>query len=290
MSILPHTDTLDQILAFTQRYPAACFDTIDMPYRLCSPAAQEPANCRIWTDDMGETVGFALTQLPFSTLDWAVCPGSEELQGEIIAWGIARLEEIARLRGEGFGYLIDSRRETDATPLQQGFELDDWHIRNLEMPLIAPTTKPQTPPGFTIRPLAGESEVAAYVDLHRAAFDSRNMTIEWRARTLAHPSYQPPLDLVAHTADGRLVAFCIGWLGEIDGETAGQIEPLGVLPEFQGQGLGRAILAEALNRFFQHGARRLFVDAESYNEASQHLYESAGFQETATTYKYFRRF
>ena len=90
--------------------------------------------------------------------------------------------------------------------------------------------------------------------------------------------------------NGKLAAFCIGWLGESDGELIGQIEPLGVLPEFQQRGLGRAILVEALQRFRAAGAKRAWIDAENTNEASQHLYEVVGFRERAATYKYFRLF
>ncbi len=284
------TSTLEKILAFTQHYPTACFHTIDMPYRLCTAAAQDPANGRLWTDESGEVLGFALTQLPFHVLDWAVRPGNEELQKEIVAWGVARLEDIAHQRGEGFGYLLDSRSDHDAIALQHGFVRDDRYIRNLELKFEQPPATPSTPNGFRIRPLNGEAEVAAYVELHRAAFDSCNMEISWRARTLSHPLYQPQLDLVAEAEDGRLVAFCIGWLGKLNGEAVGQIEPLGVLPEFHKQGLGRAILLESLNRYDQIGVKHIFIDAENSNDGSQHLYESAGFRQFARTYKYFRLF
>lgn len=281
---------LEQILSFTAHFPDSTFHTADMPYRLCSPAAQDPANSRLWQDESGALLGFGVIQLPFSTLDWAVRPGSEHIHQAIIAWGAERLEEVARQRGEGFGYLLDSRNENDQVALQSGFELDDWSIRNLAMELHHPPHRSATPDGYTIRPLRGESEVADYVALHRRAFDSRNMSVEWRTQVLAHPLYQPELDLVVEAPDGALVAFCIGWLNKFEGETIGQIEPIGVLPAFQRRGLGRAILVELLCRFHEVGARRVLIDAESYNDASQSLYETAGFVEVARTYKYFRRF
>jgi ribosomal protein S18 acetylase RimI-like enzyme len=283
-------NALEQILSFTHQVPKSTFHSADMPYRLCSPAAQEPANRRVWTSAAGEVTGFGVTQLPFSTLDWAVRPGYESLQQEIVAWGVGRLEEIARQRGKGFGYLLDSRSDNDAVAVQYGFKLDDWCIRNLAIELSHPPRTTPLPNGFRIRPLNGEAEVSAYVDLHRAAFDTRNMSVEWRAKTLGHPLYQPELDLVAESDDGQLVAFCIGWLNKVNNELVGQIEPLGVLPAFQRRGLGRAILSESLHRFYQAGVRRVLIDAESYNDASQSLYERSGFTEVARTYKYFRRF
>jgi ribosomal protein S18 acetylase RimI-like enzyme len=282
--------TLDQILDFTYCYPSACFHTVDMPYRLCSPAAQDPANSRLWTDAEDEVLGFDLVQLPFSTLDWATRPGDEQLHDEIVAWGVARLEEVAGQRSGGLGFLLDSRSDRDPVAARNSFELDDWYIRNLAMKFMSSPLVPSTPSGFYIHPLNGEAEVAAYVALHRAAFQTRNMSSDWRTRILFHPRYQPQLDLIAEAADGRLAAFCIGWLDESDGDVVGQIEPVGVLPEFQGQGLGRAILLESLQRFYEVGAKRVLIDAESNNPASQHLYEAVGFREFNRTYKYFRRF
>lgn len=282
--------TLNQILAFSLRYPSACFHTIDMPYRLSSPAAQELANCRLWLDEAGELAAFAITQLPFSTLDWATRPGSEALHADIVDWGITRLTEIARQRGESFGYLLDSRSDQDQVAFQHGFVLSDWHIRNLALEFSQPPSPSSIPPGFQIRPLGGKEEVNAYVELHRAAFQSRNMSSEWRCNILGHPLYQPQLDLVAEDKLGNLAAFCIGWLGQIGNTIFGQIEPVGVLPAYQGQGLGRAILLESLARFYALGATSVHIDAESYNNASQHLYEAVGFREVTKTYKYFRRF
>jgi ribosomal protein S18 acetylase RimI-like enzyme len=148
---------------------------------------------------------------------------------------------------------------------------------------------PAVPDGLTIRSLRA-SEAGDYVTLHRAAFDTLNMTDDWRERTIKHRLYTPELDLVAEDAQGRLVAFCIGWIGEVKGERIGQIEPLGVMPEFRKRGIGRAVLLENLRRMYERGVRRVLVDAESYNPASQHLYESVGFREVSRVVKYFHRF
>jgi mycothiol synthase len=289
-SIAMHNASLERIAAFTTRYPDACFHAVDMPYRLSSPATQDPANVKLWADAEGELLGFGLLQFPFSSLDWAVRPGNEQLQQEIVAWGVARLERVAAQQSGGLGFLLDSRSDDDWVAQQHGFQLDDWTIRHMALQFEQVPSTPEVPTGFQIRPLRGESEAEAYVNLHRAAFQSRNMTNDWRRRTINHPRYAPQLDLVAENANGQLAAFCIGWLGEINGSRVGQIEPMGVLPEYQGQGLGRAILLESLGRFYKHGVKRLFIDAESNNSASQHLYEAVGFQEQSCIYKYYRHF
>ena len=137
-----------------------------------------------------------------------------------------------------------------------------------------PSADHDLPEGFVIRPLKGEGEVEAYVELHRAVFESRNMTTEWRGRTLCHPAYIPDLDLVAVAPDGRLAAFCICWLHE----DSGQIEPLGVRVDLCELGLGRAVLVEGLRRLHLHGASQVYVETDRYRNAALALYESAGFR------------
>jgi hypothetical protein len=68
------------------------------------------------------------------------------------------------------------------------------------------------------------------VALHQAVFESKNMTLPWRLRTLSCPEHRPELDLVVTAPDGRLAAFCVGWFANVGAEQRpwGQIEPLWV--------------------------------------------------------------
>jgi len=135
------------------------------------------------------------------------------------------------------------------------------------------------PTGFTIRPLDGTKEVDAYVELHQAVFESRNMRTEWRQRILQRPEYIPDLDLVAVAPNGQLAACCICWLAENpNGECSGQIEPLGVHSEYRRLGLGHAILSEGLKRLRSRGAKQVYVQTDKYRDGAFRLYESSGFR------------
>jgi ribosomal protein S18 acetylase RimI-like enzyme len=118
--------------------------------------------------------------------------------------------------------------------------------------------------------------------MHRAAFDTVNMTTDWRQATLRDPHYVPDLDLVAVGPEGDLAGFCVSWitppLASLAGQRLAQVEPLGVLPEHHRKGLGRALLLEVFHRAKALGAHRIEVDAESYNDASCGTYEALGFQ------------
>jgi len=151
---------------------------------------------------------------------------------------------------------------------------DSWSQVLLNRPgdLLVPTV--HLPEGYRLRALAGETEVSAYVTLPQTVFESRNMTIEWRAWTLASANYSPDLDLVAVAPDGRLAAFCICWLDRA--RACGQVEPLGVHPGHRRLGLGSAILAEGLSRLHHHGARAVLVQTDVDRSDAVSLYEAAG--------------
>ncbi len=155
---------------------------------------------------------------------------------------------------------------------------DSWSKVLLQRPAQLPVTDSALPTGFLIRPLAGEDEVEAYVQLHRAAFESKNMTVEWRGRILRRPGYGSDLDLVAVAPDGRLAAFCICWLDTDLEKPSGQVEPLGVHEDFRNLGLGRAILSEGLRRLYLHGADRVYVETDVQRNAALELYTAVGFR------------
>lgn len=284
---LSDATTIAQIV---KTYPALCAHVVDLPYRLCSPSAQDPRNMRVWRDATGATIGFAIVQREFSTLDWAIAPKHSPMREQIFNWAIQRLTAIRAERENDLGFLIGSRDPNDDLILGADFIDDGWAMRHLSMSLTGALPEPKVPEGIRIRPLAGLAETGVYVALHRSAFDSRNMSVEWRARTLAHPAYQPSLDLVAEDEDGKLLAFCIGWMDSVQGIRTGQIEPLGVLPEAQKRGIGRAILLAALRQMRTLGCEIAEIDAESTNSASNHLYESVGFTERWRTHQFFRLF
>nr|MDQ2999218.1 GNAT family N-acetyltransferase [Chloroflexota bacterium] len=54
--------------------------------------------------------------------------------------------------------------------------------------------------------------------------------------------------------------------------------PVGTHPDFQGQGLGKAVMAEGLRRMQAAGMRRAVVGFDPNNAAALALYTSMGFR------------
>ncbi len=255
---------------------------VDFPWRLSSPALQSPDDARLWATADGTLVGFAAWQVWWATLDVYVRPGSQrrEVEAAIFDWAARRFRKLDQERGYPLPYWTEAR-EDDAEGLalaeRHGYHLDDDHAYvMMSRALDEPLPTPAPPAGFTIRPLAGADEVDAYVALHRRAFESTSMTASWRARTLRMPPYRPDLDLVATAPDGRLAGFCVGW--SVPERRVAQIEPLGVDPEFQGRGVGRALLLEMFHRFRAHSAEHALVETEASRSSARHAYETVGFR------------
>jgi mycothiol synthase len=269
--------------------PADNLHVVDLPYRVSSWALDDPDNVGLWVNAEGQLLAWAVMQTPFWAIDYACQPDAEpKLHCQVLAWADRRARQIVDTpSGHPCWFVMVSAHQTnrigdleDAGFVSQAnVGEDSWSKGLMGRPVEAPVAEYTLPAGFNIRPLAGENEVAAYAQLHRAVFESKNMTAEWRTRTLRRPEHRPDLDLVAVAPDGRLAAFCVCWLAkDSEGEPTGQIEPLGVHEDFRELGLGRAILSEGLQRLHLCGADKVYVETDKYRNAALALYEAMGFR------------
>lgn len=279
---------LRRMMDLSNRFPADHLRRTDLPYRLSSWALDDPENTRLWFDADGELAGWAVLQPPFWTIDYALDPGAaKDLHCTILDWADGRARDVLDSAYghpcwfiNAFADQSDRIRDLEAAGFASQADVgeDSWSKVYMERPGELPVKNYRVPQGFTIRPLDGEREVEAYVALHQAVFESKNMTAEWRTRTLRHPDYTPELDLVVTAPDGRLAAFCICWLNRHGAQTIGQVEPLGCHPDFRQYALGRLALAEGLRRLQSRGAQRIYVETDNYRSTAMRLYESVGFQ------------
>jgi mycothiol synthase len=286
----PYRDTADgeRMANLVYTFPDDHLNVVDLPYRLSSWALDVPENVCLWEDADGQLAAWAMVKTPWWSLDYAMRPDAYNLEGEILRWAVERCQTVAD-ESEGFPLYVRVRPDRSgliASLDSNGFRRDDWSLVHLSLSLVEPIAKTPFPDGFTVRPLRGESEVADYVTLHRAAFGSTAMTVEWRARTLHMDGYVPELDLFVIAPDGKPAAFCIGWMHGAEG----QIEPIGVHPDYQGHGLGRALLLDALDRMRERGATVAHIESYTDNDPARGLYESIGYQVKYQMLSYMREF
>ncbi len=276
------------MMALARTCPSDNSHIVDLPYRLSSWALDYPDNIGLWVNAEGQLLGWAVMQTPFWTIDYVYHPRADQsLHRQILAWADERARTIPDTSSGHpcwFVNVFASQAERIREIEEAGFASqahvgeESWIKVLMQRSAQISVADCALPTGFSTRPLAGESEVEAYVQLHQAAFESKNMTVEWRTRTLHRPEYRAELDLVAVAPDGRLAAFCVCWLDKDLRKPCGQIEPLGVHADSRQLGLGRALLSEGLRRLHLCGADRVYVETDKYRNAALGLYEAVGFR------------
>lgn len=263
---------------------------VDLPYRFSSWALDDPQNVCLWLDEHQQLIAWAALQSPFWTIDMVLHPTCDpQLLPQVLDWADQRARhnmDTPYEHPQWFVNVFERQAARIAGLVQAGFASqgdvgeDSWS--KVWMSRSAQDSLPMLPlpPGFTVRPLAGASEVSAYVALQREVFGTNNMTEAWRRRTLDQPEYNPDLDLVIAAPDGQLAAFCVLWLARLSpqGPLWGQVEPMGVSEKYRGMGFGKAILAEGLRRLGILGASQMFVETDAYRNAALALYASVGFR------------
>ncbi len=149
--------------------------------------------------------------------------------------------------------------------------------RSLETPIPDPVL----PPGYSLRALRAE-DLEARSLAGRQAFHAADQPIdaqlasgEWLKVNEHNPLYRRDLDLVALAPDGQIAAFCGVWFDDVT--RSAYVEPVGTVPAYQRQGLGKALLLEGLQRSKTLGADLAMV--HSYSERAGALYASVGFTE-----------
>ncbi len=86
---------IEKMAALVRAYPGDNLHLVDLPYRVCSPALDDPNNVGLWTDGEGNVVAWAVLQTPFWTLDYAYVPDVDrDLHRRILAWGDRRAREV----------------------------------------------------------------------------------------------------------------------------------------------------------------------------------------------------
>jgi ribosomal protein S18 acetylase RimI-like enzyme len=280
---------LDLMFGLANQFAADNLHVTDLPYRFSSWALDHTENAHLWFDENGQLAAWAVLQTPWWTIDYACRPAeTAQLHCEILDWANLRAKAVA---GSEYGrpawyvnvFTGQTQRICDLEAAgfrcQSDAGEDSWSKVLMRRAGEVPVRVYPPPVGFTVRPLDGEKEVGAYVELQRAVFESKTMTEAWRLRTLRHPAYRPELDLVVATPDSKLASFCIAWVSRSpDGALVGQIEPLGCHKDYRRFALGRVALAEGLRRLQAIGVNHILVETDNYRNTAMRLYEFFDFK------------
>ncbi|WP_326611598.1 mycothiol synthase [Streptomyces scopuliridis] len=152
-------------------------------------------------------------------------------------------------------------------------------LRQLRRPLVPPAIpEPVLPAGITVRTFVPGQDDAAWLAVNAAAFAHHPEQGALVQRDLddriAEPWFDPEGFFLAER-DGELVGF--HWTKVHAEEQIGEVYVLGIRPDAQGGGLGKALTAIGLRYLAAQGlpTAMLYVDAD--NTAALTVYERLGF-------------
>jgi ribosomal protein S18 acetylase RimI-like enzyme len=240
----------------------------------------------LWEEpDSGAPLGWALLSPNYEAFDVFAMPGgwASGLTPSMWAWAEARMAALVQPNG-GQRVCTLWVGEHDAQLrgflVELGFHQTEYCMIHTEQALVDELEEPSLPAGFHVRGTRGPADAAARATASFAAFRSAllwDRYLQRYRRFMESPVYTPELDVMVEADDGRVAAFCVAWTDATN--RVGLLEPVGVHPDFQRRGLGRAVVQEALRRLMARGMAWACVNFEPDNPAAKALYLGAGFVE-----------
>lgn len=256
---------------------------VDLREMLATSSFQ--AQTHLWHDEAGRLRAYAILDVPNLSFEAALGEDHLEIEEHIMRWAEQAARRFECPPDETLALDMNCRDDDpDRIALLErfGFVRQPDCGLHFVRPLNEPIAAPALPPGFTIRSVEGEHEAEAWVSLHRAAWGTEWMTVDYRHSMTRVPNYDPALDLVAVAPDGTLAAYCFCYISpeenELAGRNDGHADPMATHPAYQRQGLSRALLLEGLRRLKDRGVENARTGTSSENIAMQRTAESVGFR------------
>ena len=107
----------------------------------------------------------------------------------------------------------------------------------------------------------------------------------WPRSSFEGELFQPQTrEYLVGVAGGRIVAYG----GIMCVPPVADIQTIGVVPEWQGRGLGRRLLELLLEACVRRGAEDVLLEVRSDNPRAQELYERRGFERIHVRRRYYR--
>lgn len=235
--------------------------------------------------DAGQTTAALHLHTPpdgLATAGIVVDPEHRETDvGAALAAEAVRVAEVAGSRHLAL-WIFGADERADALAVAVGLdrERELWQMR-VPLPIADRTTLPE---GIALRAFVPGRDDQQWLDVNNRAFahdpDQRGWSHEQLGQRMREPWFDPDGFLLATEGD-RIVGFC--WTKvhppapPHEPHALGEIYVIGVDPDRQSLGLGRALVTSGLRSLHDRGidVGMLFVDAA--NTAATALYRSLGF-------------
>lgn len=246
--------------------------------------AADRLNLRLW-ERAGALEAWAICSRHEGTFDLFVSPAiydtpaHEAVMDEYLSWAEARARELAI--GQlgpfwAFDYDLALRRMLVA----RGFAV---LVFDPPPPLferaLDELPAPSLPEGFTVQGVGSLADGRLRAQVTHGAFRPGD---DWKrywagyAQFVGSAGYVGERDLFVRSPDGRGASACTIWFDQVN--AVGLFEPVATHPDFQGRGLGKAVMAEGMRRMRAAGMRRAILGFDPNNAPARALYSSLGFR------------
>jgi mycothiol synthase len=151
------------------------------------------------------------------------------------------------------------------------------------LPLDEPST-------LAVRPFVPGRDDWSWLEVNNRAFAWHPEQADWSAadiRTRQNEPWFEPAGFLLHERDGRLAGFCWTKVHDDTEPPLGEIYVVAVDPDFQGLGLGRALVLAGLDSLATRGLTTAMLYVEADNAPAIALYHDLGF-ELHHTHRWYR--
>ncbi|RFS83788.1 mycothiol synthase [Actinomadura spongiicola] len=156
----------------------------------------------------------------------------------------------------------------------------------MRRPASDPLPEPHLAEGITLRTFEPGRDERAWLEVNARAFADHPEQGSWTiedVRDREAEAWFDPAGFFLAERDGRLAGF--HWT-KIHPDNIGEVYVIGVAPDAQGLGLGRALTLTGLHHLRARGVDQLMLYVDESNTAAVHLYESLGFTHHAVDVMY----
>ena len=143
----------------------------------------------------------------------------------------------------------------------------------------APAPK-QLPEGVLLRDM-NDGDLAAVEQLERRLFPVDAWPLQMFVDELSQPETRR---YVVAEADGAIVAYA----GLMCVQPIADVQTIAVVPEYEGRGIGSAVLAELIAEARRRGADDVLLEVRADNPRAQQLYLRFGFEQIHLRPRYYR--
>lgn len=226
----------------------------------------------LWFMD-DELVGVAIYDHYEGEAFLATKRGFEELYREILDYAVENLSDE-----NGLGIAVNDNDDKTRDLLEAyGFVLNDQTENVLELSLNGFDFNIDIDRGILLQCINIEKDLYKHHELLWKGFDHEGQapleegTINKQKQMLSATHMKPMLHIIAKNEASEYVSYCGVWYDE---ETDySYVEPVCTVPEYRNRGIAKGVIAEALRRAYESGARKAYVISDS------EFYKRIGFKQ-----------